>query len=525
MKKSILSFLFLVLSISGISFSQNTDSQSETNSQKYKDITILHWNDFHARNQPYKVNKKDKDSGEETSYIVGGTSGMLGYINKFRNGNTLLVNGGDDFQGSPISTITRGKSQIELLNLYGLDAFVIGNHEFDYGQYALDSVLMLAEFDHLCANAFLTTMDKTVADRYKIKEVNGVKIGIIGLTALDLMTLVLPKNVSDIQMLNTDSVVTAGINYMKENDCDIIMLLTHIGVDNDKMLAEKFYKDIDLIVGGHSHTPLFKPVIQNDVVIVQAGSYGRYLGQMELVVDRENDTLVEYKTWLTETVFDSTINDKAAGEKVDKMLEEIEGYLSTVIGQLENDWVRGNTNESNLGQWETDAVRTATGTDIAFLNSGGIRKDLYKGDITVGDMWEINPFGNTIVKINVTGKMLKEMFENFIFMSLDTSGERSSGDKIIISGLYIEFDPKDGTKGNYIVSMQVNGKEVSDEMIYSFSTNNFVGSQFPKYFGEVSGEIKVEDTGIVDRDLFIEQVKREGIINSVADIRMKDISK
>ncbi|MBS1517143.1 MAG: bifunctional metallophosphatase/5'-nucleotidase [Bacteroidetes bacterium] len=524
MKKIFLALLIL-LSFSGYSFSQKTDSKSGTDYKRYKDINILHWNDFHARNQPYKITKKDSVSGIDNSYYVGGTSGMLGYIEKYRSNNTLLLNAGDDFQGSPISTFTKGKSQIDLLNLYHLDAYVIGNHEFDYGINSLDSVLADAQFDYLCANAFEMSKNKTIGKKYVIKKVNGVKIGIIGLTALDLMSLTLPKNVSDIRMLNTDSVVNSGIKYLKKKKCDLIILLTHVGVDNDKMLAKKFYKDVDIIVGGHSHTPLFRPVIQNGVVIVQAGSYGRYLGEMDLRVDRKKDTLVSYKAWLTETVMDSAINDKAAGKIVDNMLKDTEKYLSEVIGKLEVDWKRGNTNESNLGQWETDEVRRKTGTDIALLNSGGIRKDLYAGNITIGDIWEINPFGNTIVKFNVTGKMLKEMFENFIGKGLGKSGDdRSSGDRIIISGIKIDYDSKNGSEGNYIKRIKVNGDEISDDKYYSVSTNNFVGSQFAKYFGEVSGEIKVEDTGIIDRDLFIEAVKNEKVIRNTADERMTDIS-
>src|SRR5437762_2622542 len=121
-------------------------------SQDIKDLTILHWNDLHARDLPYKISKKDSVTGENVTYIIGGTSNMLGYLKKFRDKKSLVLNGGDDFQGTPISTITRGKSQIELLNLYNLDAYVIGNHEFDYGQYALDSALMDAKFDYLSAN-------------------------------------------------------------------------------------------------------------------------------------------------------------------------------------------------------------------------------------------------------------------------------------------------------------------------------------------------------------------------------------
>ncbi len=193
-KLKIKSILALLLFISSVSFAQNTDPQKKSASKNIREFTILHWNDFHARNLPYRISKKDSVTGESTSYYIGGTSNMLGYINKFRDKNTLLMNGGDDFQGTPISSITKGKSQIELLNLYGLDAYVIGNHEFDYGQYALDSALMKANFDYLSANVFMKAENKTFGKPFVIKKIDGVKCGIIGLTALDLMTLTIPKN-------------------------------------------------------------------------------------------------------------------------------------------------------------------------------------------------------------------------------------------------------------------------------------------------------------------------------------------
>ena len=124
-------------------------------SQDTKEVTILHWNDFHARNQPYKVSKKDSATGEQTYYFVGGVGSMTGYLKKYRTPNSLVLNGGDDFQGTPISNFTRGKSQIEILNSYNIDAFVLGNHEFDYSQYSLDSALSLAKFDFLSANVYM----------------------------------------------------------------------------------------------------------------------------------------------------------------------------------------------------------------------------------------------------------------------------------------------------------------------------------------------------------------------------------
>jgi 2',3'-cyclic-nucleotide 2'-phosphodiesterase (5'-nucleotidase family) len=528
MKKVYLIIFLLFLQVS-FSYSQQTDSKSneplEDRKENVKRFTILHWNDLHARNMPYKVTKKNPD----TSYFVGGISNVLGHINYFRNNpgfEGLVLNGGDDYQGSPISTITRGFSQIELLNLFPLDAFVLGNHEFDYGQFALDSALMRANFDHLSANVFFKPKNSTFGKPYIIKESNGIKAGIIGLTAPDLETLVLPQNISEIQMLNTDSVIIAGIGQLKKENCNLIILLTHIGTDNDKKLAEKFYKDVDVIVGGHSHSPLFEPVIQNGVIIVQAGSYARWIGKLELELDVSKDTVISFHGRLVETKMDSSIYDKAAQEIVEKMIEEIRPQLERVIGFLESDWKRSYTNESNVGQWQADAIRRKTGTDIAFMNAGGIRKDVPQGNVTVGDIWEINPFGNTIVTFNVSGKVLKQMIKNNLLNRVNEIKETGSSDMIVVSGLSIVYDSHKAFDGkeDFLSEIKVNGTGIDENRMYSISTNNYVGAQFVKYFGDVSEKITITDTNIIDRDLIIEAIEEAKNINAILETRVKDIS-
>ena len=533
MKKIIL-ILTIILCTGNLSLSHGIDLQNNIYDNQeavklldsIKTLRILHWNDVHARNMPYKVSKKDKETGEKTYYYLGGISNLLGYINIEKNDKTLLFDGGDSYQGSPISTITRGFSQIEVLNMLKPDAFVIGNHEFDYGQYALDSALMKAKFDYLSGNVFFNPKNKTFGKPFIIEDVNGIKVGVIGITAPDLETLILPKNISEITMLNIDSVITISINELKNQGCDLIMLLTHVGVENDKLLAEKFYGDVDIIVGGHSHTPLFKPFIQNGVIICQAGAYTRWLGKLDLEVDTQKDTVLSYSGELIETVMDSSIYDKAAQEKIENMLASIQGELSKVIGQLETDWTRSYSKESNLGQWEADAIRERVKTDIAFMNAGGLRKNLPEGDITVGDIWEINPFGNTIVTFNVTGKTLREMMENNLRNTVLEIEEAGSSDLIIVSGIEVVYDSKKVLEGidDFISSIKVGGTEIEEDNIYSISTNNYVGAQFKKYFGDVSEEIEITDTNIIDRDLIIEAVKNEKVINSVVEKRITNVS-
>ncbi len=511
----------IILTILSALFAINTLSQD------IKEVTILHWNDFHARNQPYKVSKKDSVTGEQVYYFVGGVGSMSAYLKKYRTPNSLVLNAGDDFQGTPISNFTRGMSQIEILNSYNIDAFVLGNHEFDYSQYSLDSALKLAKFDYLSANVFMTSQNKLMGKPYTVKEINGVKFGIIGLTLPELFETSIPANVRDLVMLNTDSVITIAIGELKKVKCNVIVLLSHSGIGTDKKLAEKFYADIDVIVGGHSHTTLFKPVNRNGVIIVQAGAYGRNLGKLELKIDVYKDTIINAYGTLIETVLDSAIFDKDAALKIYNMIEQYLPELNVVIGRLETDWRASYSDESNLGQFEADAFRIKTGADIGFVNGGGLRKSLLKGDILVGDIWEINPFGNDIQTITVSGKTLKQMLKNNIKIRMGKIKAGEGAELLHNSGLTYSYDSKKAIEGSddFLVSVNIGRAEVSDDEIYIIATNNYVLSQFKKFFGEISDPITPKDTGWNDRDLIIEAVKEMKVINSVLEKRITDVSK
>lgn len=495
--------------------------------QDLKEVTILHWNDFHARNQPYKVSKKDSATGEQVYYYVGGVGSMLGYLNKYRTPNSLVLNGGDDFQGTPISNFTRGKSQIELLNLYNIDAFVLGNHEFDYSQYSLDSALKLAKFPVLTSNVYMTSQNRLMGQPYITKEINGVKFGIIGITLPELFETSLPKNVTDLVMLNADSVIQSGINALKSQNCDVIVLLTHAGLDEDKQFATKFYKDVDIIVGGHSHTTLFKPVRVNGVTIVQAGSYGRNLGKLDLKIDIQKDTVTSSYGSLIETVLDSSVFDKSAASMVDNMISQYMPELNVKIGTLVTDWKAGYSDESNLGQFEADAFKIKTGADIAFVNGGGLRKSLLKGDILVGDIWEINPFGNEVQTFTVSGKVLRKMIKNNIKIRREKIRGGEGAELLHTAGLNYSYDSRivDAGGEDFLLSLNFGRAEIDDNTNYTIATNNYVVSQFKKFFGEIDAEVIPVTTGWIDRDLIIEAVKDLGTINTVPEKRIVDVAK
>lgn len=493
-------------------------------SQNIHDIRILHWNDFHARNAPYKVTKKDS-LGNETVYLVGGTANLLGYLNQYRNNNSIVLNAGDDFQGTPISTITRGKSQIELLNLFDLDAFVPGNHEFDYSQYALDSALWIANFEVLLGNVYDITKHTTFGKPYSIKDINGVKTGIIGITTPELLQLSLPQNVNNIKMLNTDSVIDASITVLKKENADLIILLSHSGIETDKEFAKKFSKDLDIIVGGHSHTALQKPKVQDGVLIVQAGSLSRWLGLLDIKVDTDKDTIISFTGELVEVKDDDSIKDKQAEGVVDILLGEINAELMKVIGKLESDWIQSYSEESNVGQWNAEVYRNKTNSDIAFMNGGGIRKSLSKGDITINDMWELNPFGNVIVTFEVNGKTLEEMMNNFLKLRAEGMASNKRVDMLNLAGMNCYYETIDSDTSISVVKIIVGGNPIDENKIYKISVNNYIASQFQKFFGEVDEKITFEDTKLIDRDVLIEAVREREVINTPLENKIIEVTK
>ncbi|MCX7761618.1 MAG: 5'-nucleotidase C-terminal domain-containing protein [Candidatus Kryptonium sp.] len=490
----------LVFTFSQILFSQNLEK-----------VLILHWNDFHSQNIPMR-----STCGDTVCY-VGGTANLLGFINKFRSEekNVLVLNAGDDFLGTPISSITKGRSQIELMNIIKPDAMTLGNHEFDYGRDALEEALKIAKFKVLAANLWDKRKGKHFVEPYIVKKLGKAKIGVIGLITPDLFKLSLRENLKDLELLDLEKVVRQHINDLKNKEkVDLIIALTHIGVQGDSILATKF-PEIKVIIGGHSHTVLREPKIVNGVIICQAGARGEYLGYLELLIDINGDSVYSYKGKLIR-VIDGTIKpDKIAQKKVEELEKMVDKELGQVIGKLEVDWKRNFYGESNLGNWEADVMREFAKTDIAFQNSGGLRKDLPKGDIKVRDIWEINPFGNTIVVFEVDGRTLKKMME------WQASGKV---ELMQVSGIKVVFDSRKNI-GERIVSIEVNGKPLDENKKYSIATNNWVAEHLYDLFGIPQNSVEIKNLGAVDRDIFIEAVKKQKVIRSEIEGRIINLAK
>ena len=265
----------------------------------HKNITILHTNDVHSHVEPFS-----KDHSEFPN--KGGFERRATLISEIRrqNPNTLLFDAGDIFQGTPYFNFYGGEIEFKLMSMLGYDAITIGNHDFDNGMDGLDKQLPNAKFDIISSNYdFKNTILESKVSDYKIYNKSGIKIGVFGL-GIELEGLVSKDLYKETKYLDPIDIANDTANKLKESEnCDIVICLSHLGYKYEKfpnkvsdLNLAKSTKNIDLIIGGHTHTFMNKPVVVknnvgNDVLINQVGCFGLYLGRIDFSFDSDNNKI------------------------------------------------------------------------------------------------------------------------------------------------------------------------------------------------------------------------------------------
>ncbi len=465
---------------------------------------LIHWNDFHAANIPYQPTYRNPDS-----IYVGGYANLAGYIDSLQGvyPGAITLHAGDDFQGSPISSLTKGKSQIQILNQIRPTAFTIGNHEFDYGVDNLKECLQMANFNIISANIYDTEARALFTEPYIMTRSNAVRIAVIGLIAKDFKSSVLPGNARNINALDP---LTQTQKYVAQVNAqaDLIILLTHQGYYADSLLATQV-SEVDIIIGGHSHSWLSHPRKVNDILICQAGGKGERLGLLKMVVDTLQNKIVSYDYEFIRTRLGRVSPSQQVARVVDSLEATIQTEMDRVIGYLETPWMRSSRGESNIGNWIADALRKRFNTDIALQNSGGIRKSLEAGPIKVRDLWEISPFDNTVLIMRLNGRQLKKLLEWRI---------KPPRDLLQVSGLTMVYN----SRSRQLIKAQVNEQTIQPEKTYTIATNNYITGHMDRFFGLTPTEVKLDTTGIMVRSLLIEAVQQQGKIRSETENRLID---
>lgn len=456
MKKTLFINLFLFLLVFVVNGQNSTGDQVR--------ITFLHVNDVY-----------------QFMPVDGGTRGGLARLLMLKkqalaeNPNTIFTLGGDTVSPSVETRTYKGAQMIDAWNTVGIDYAVFGNHEFDIKTADLLQRMKESKFTWLGANVFDTKTNKIFADLppFVIREIGGVKIGFIGLLLPET------KQTSSMEESLTvkDFCETAKefVPKMKEAGANAIIGLTHLSMTQDKQLAQ--CADFDLILGGHEHTLLQSS--SNGTPIFKMTADARELGKFSLNFNSSTKRL-ESLDWEIIPVTDKIADAPEFAWVFDKYkdllmkLAEPVGRTSETLDALS---ISNRTKETNIGNFIADAYRNATQSDIGFVNGGSIRADLTynPGVLTKRDVLSILPFNNPVVKIEITGKTLKEVLEHGVARSgVGEDGEPGRFPQV--SGISFKFDTSKPA-GSRVSDVLVGGKPLDETKTYTLATSDFLVSR------------------------------------------------
>lgn len=431
-------------------------------SAKTTEIVILHNNDLHGR-----IDGIEED-GEPRGSIAR-MAGMANVIRAMYPGRVLWFDGGDTTHGTTIANLFFGASVIDAYNFVGVDVMAAGNHDYNYGHDVLLMRANQAEFPILAGNAIYTKSGESFLPSHTFLEVDGLRIAVFGFSPVTTPVTTHPHNVRDLTFVDPLEVAAELVPKLRE-EADLVFAVNHIGHPDDVALATAV-PGIDLIIGGHSHTQLDEPVKVGDTVIAQAHEYGRYLGFVKLTI--EDGKVVAHEGKLLPTTPDMPV-DTATQALVDGWNEQLEARLGEHLGFTEVflDGARTDvrTSETNLGNLVADMMRDVLDADIALTNGGGIRASIPEGAITLGDIYEVLPFDNTLAGIEVPGAAVVDALEHGVSQyPIDWGGF------LQVSGLSFSFNPNN-EPGERVdrSSVKVGGEPIDLDRVYRVATNDFL---------------------------------------------------
>ncbi len=447
-------------------------------------LTILHTNDFHARFEPISkydgpCSAEDNTAGE----CFGGTARLVNAIKdaKARTNNYILVDGGDQFQGSLFYTYYKGKMAAEMMNMLGYDGMTVGNHEFDDGPEVLAGFMGEINFPILMSNADVSAEPLLAGKLAKsaVIERGGEKIGLIGLTTEDTDELASPGE----NVIFTDSVaaVQGEVDLLTAQGVNKIIVLSHSGYKVDQMVAENT-TGVDVIVGGHSNSLLSNtsdraegpyPTMVKQTAIVQAYAYGKYLGELNVTFDDEGN--VTAATGEPIVIDAAVVEDETTLARIAELAQPLEELRSKVVAEtaepIEGDRAVCRVQECPMGNLIADAMLARVkdqGIDIAIQNSGGIRASIDAGEVTMGEVLAVLPFQNTLSTFQVSGATLLEALENGA-----SQIEEVAGRFLQVSGMTYSVDPA-AAPGSRISDVMVAGMPLDPAKTYGVVSNNYV---------------------------------------------------
>ena len=468
------------------------------------DIVILHTNDVHC--------------GVDAHI---GYAGLAAYKHEMdaEGNDVFLVDAGDEIQGGTIGMLTKGEAIIRLMNDVGYDLAVPGNHDFDFGVEQLLELTKMADFPYICCNFIDLKTGEPVFQPYTIERIGGRRIAFVGAATPTSITESTPKFFCDDKgdfiygfMQSEDGKefydsIQKAVDDARDDGADYCILVAHLGInatDSPYTSTEVIENTtgIDAVIDGHSHSIVEDEKVKNkdgrEVILTQAGYQLPAIGK--LTIDKKGNMT-------SELIDEYDEEDEAITEAIEKEEAAYADEIAEVVGTTDFDlkvkaddgstWLVRN-GETNMTDFVTDAYKYATGAEIAIANGGGVRADISAGEITFGDLLNVNPFSNQLVIKKVTGQELLDALEfsvsyvpdefgGFLQVSgvtFDVDLDKDAKVKVDKDGMFAGF----GSDERRVSNVKVNGKDLDKDKEYAVAGNGYIlnnrGNGYTMFKGE-----------------------------------------
>ena len=447
-----------------------------------KKLTLLHSNDMHG----------DFLAEEVDEQLIGGVSMLSGYVSKVREEekNSIYCIAGDMFRGSVIDSEFRGISTIEIMNMLSPDVVTIGNHEIDYGISHLLFLEKCAKFPIINANLHITTNNARLFKSHHIIEIDGMKILFIGVLTDTVVSMARKEAFIGglVDVCDAVAEVERICNAYNSLDIDCTVLLTHIGFEEDKILASQLDPSlgVDIIIGGHSHTLLEKPECVNGILIAQAGIGTDQIGRFDLEIDIDTNSISGY-SWSSIPITDEHCpRDMALEEILNRYKKEVDKKYNRVVTRLKRrmthpSWYQ----ETEIGGLLADILQESLRLDMMLVGSGSIRVKEMGPIVLFSDLTECLPYDDSAIALWVSGAQLEKMI---LFMLRDEVWDGAHCEFFQFSrGVRIVYD----RETHCLKELSLNGDRIEASKIYKIGLQHYFYLNILDFFSISHEEIEV----------------------------------
>ena len=368
----------LLASFFGLALAAGADSRPRT-------LLILHTNDIHGH--------------------VENAARFAAHFRerKATRDDVLIVDAGDAITGTPLSSMFEGLPIFEITSAMGYDVAALGNHEFDHGWRRIAAFREAASYPLLAANVRAPNGELIADAAWTVRRVNGIDVGLIGVLTEKTARMIIRKGNEGVSFEPAREALRRLVPEVRAQ-ADIVVVLSHVGHEEELALAEEV-EGIDVIIGGHSHTLLEEPAWSGTTIVTQAHHSLKQLGWLYLRVDTESDRM-----FFIDGGFSPASEQPPPDAEVQALVERHQARLGKsmerVLGVAQRHYGR-----EEIKRWVKATLRRRAGVPLAFYNRGGIRADIPAGEVTVGHLWRVEPFGRNLVTMQLTGAQLRKLLE------------------------------------------------------------------------------------------------------------------